>query len=79
MTAAINRDAIRGHRAEGFYEEFVIPFLAEKRKTLFETFQNIPINEIEQLQEVRRMLTVLTAFENDITDTILSGKFARGE
>jgi hypothetical protein len=65
-----------GSRAEGFYVEFVQPFVEEKKQVIFEAFEATEATNVEQLAELRRMIGVLKAFENEITQYMYTGKMA---
>lgn len=66
----------KGLSAERAYNEFIKPFVEEKRQVLFEAFQTISISESEDLMEVKRMLATVNALELDIISKIETGRLA---
>lgn len=65
-----------GQVAQRANDTFIKAFIAKKRETLYENFLIAKIDQIEELQEVKRIMSVLDAMEDDIETIINTGKMA---
>ena len=58
---------------------FIKPFIDEKRKVLFEAFQDHTISDPDGLMEIKRMLMSLSVLDAEIVNFIDTGKMASQE
>jgi hypothetical protein len=65
-----------GRKASLAYNSFIAPFIASKRKILFDNFCNISIANTEALLETKRLITVIDDLETEIMTVIETGKLA---
>ena len=75
-TDKLEFDSQLGEKASYAYNQFIKDFIVHKKQVLFDTMADIPVSDIESLQEVKRHLTVLNSLEVEIQDIIQTGKWA---
>ena len=72
----LENEQLLGNRAQRAYDEFIKPFIEDKRRILFEAFQAIRISDTDDLMEVKRMLSAIDALDIEIRTVIDTGKLA---
>ena len=65
-----------GRVAQKAYDTFIKGFIAKKRDTLYDNFLSAGIDQVAELQEVKRIMSVLDTMEDDIMTIINTGKMA---
>lgn len=74
------RDEIdKGNKASHAMNNFIAPYLATKRITLYENFCNASLDNSEVLFEIKRMNSLLDDIEDEIISVINTGKMATKE
>ena len=73
----LRSEETKGHNAEKAYEQFIGPFVIEKRLVLFEAFKEISVENEKALMECKRQLLAIESLNDDITTIIDTGKMAR--
>jgi len=68
-------EVINGNKAQKAYNDFIGPFIENKRKEFYETFMSVGI-EPEPLMELKRMLTALESLDVEIRSIINTGLMA---
>lgn len=64
------------HKARVAYDNFLEPFFASKRKTLFNNFCEASMSEVDTLLEAKRLVKVVDQMEEEILEIITTGKLA---
>jgi len=75
-TEQLENEQIRGSAAQHAYEQFIKPFVEEKRLVLFNSFCALPLSDDVNLMEVKRMCYAIDTLEQDIMSIIQTGKMA---
>lgn len=66
----------KADKAKRSFDDFINPFIKEKRTVLFEAFQSISITDVDDLLEVKRQLMAIDALDDEIQTIINTGKMA---
>ena len=69
-------EQLLGSRAEHAYEEFIKPFVENKRQVLFQAFRDLPLTAEIELMEVKRMMYAVNALDDEIKSVITTGRMA---
>lgn len=71
------RDEVdKGNKAAHAMNNFIAPYIASKRITLYENFCIASISDPEVLLEIKRMHSILDDIEDEINSVINTGKMA---
>ena len=66
----------KGQRAKHAFNNFIQPFVEEKRLVLFEAFQEVSVSNKDDLLEIKRQLMAINALETEIQTIIETGIMA---
>ena len=69
-------EQLLGNRAQRSYDEFIKPFIEQKRLVLFDAFRQLSLSDETNIMEVKRMLSAVDALETEILTVIETGKLA---
>jgi len=72
----LDNERVLGNRAQHAYDQFIKPFIEDKRMTLFHAFQSVRISDTDDLMEIKRMLSAIDALDIEIRTVIDTGKLA---
>ncbi len=72
----LSNEIDKGKTAEKFYNQFVEPFVEEKRKMIFDAFMDTAPTDIENLAELRRMISIVNIFDYEIRAFMQTGRMA---
>lgn len=65
-----------GRKAHLAFDGFILPFLADKRITLYSNFCEAKVSDYELLKEIKRMHLLIDSLEDEILSIINTGKMA---
>jgi len=66
----------RAQHAQKSYDNFIKPFIHERREVMFDAFQTASVTDQNGIMEIKRQLMVVNALENEILEIIATGKLA---
>lgn len=72
----LSLEQLRGGKAQRAYDDFIGPFIQEKKLVLFNSFCELPLSETDRLMEVKRMMFAIETLESEINTVIETGKLA---
>jgi hypothetical protein len=72
----LTNEQLLGGKAQRAYDEFIGPFIQEKKLVLFTSFCNLPLTDTDRLMEVKRMMFAIETLESEINNVIETGKLA---
>ena len=72
----LENEVIKGDKAKASYDSFIKNFVEAKRIVLFESFRALPLTDVDNLMEVKRMLAAVDTLETEILTIIETGKLA---
>lgn len=72
----LSLEQLRGGKAQRAYDEFIGPFIQEKKLVLFSSFCDLPLTAEHELMEVKRMMFAIETLEREINNVIETGKMA---
>lgn len=76
VTDQLEHEIIDAKAAQSAYDGFVKQFCESKRQVLFEAFCSVTSQDVESLQEIRRMMSVIDALETEVKSAIETGRMA---
>jgi hypothetical protein len=73
----LEKEVVTGSAALYAYETFIKDFISARTEMLFSIFKELNVQDVESLQETKRMLVVLNSLESDIKSIIETGHMAQ--
>ena len=77
QTEKLSDEVEKAASASKFYNQFVQPFVEEKRERIFAAFAESDPTNLEGLAELRRMISIVNIFEYEIRAFIETGHMAQ--
>lgn len=74
---AREEELAKGHRAERAYQEFVAPFIKEKKQIFYEAFNSTEPDDTNRLSQIRRMVMTLDTLDQEMKAYMTTGQMAR--
>lgn len=72
----LSLEQLAGGKAQNAYDQYIGPFVEEKRQLLFQSFCDLPMSAEKELMDVKRMLFAIDSMEAEIMTVIETGKMA---
>jgi len=66
----------KGNQSEKMYTLYVEPFVTNKRENLLSLFEEISIEDVDMIMEIKRTLKIIAVFEQEFITFIDTGKMA---
>lgn len=76
-TAKLQAEVAKGDEYQHVLDSYIKPFIEEKTQLLFEHFQNVPVESVDQLKDIKMQMTAIKSLESYFTGFIDTGKLAR--
>lgn len=77
--ARAQAEQAKGEEYERVFDSYINPFLVEKRKVLFDAFQDVPLHQVDALKDIKAQLTAINSLEAHFKQFITTGKLAKIE
>ena len=76
QTEQLSLEQLEGGKAQKAYDDFIGPFIEDKKQTLFQAFCDLPLSDTENLMEVKRMMFAVETLDTEIKTVIQTGEMA---
>jgi len=76
MESQLENEQFKGSQAQHAYDNFIKPFVQDKRELLFNAFSATGVNDTEALKTIKLQLYAIDQLELEILSIIDTGKMA---
>ncbi len=77
QTVKLKHEQALGEEYGRILEVYIAPFIDEKRRVLFEAFQDTSVLDIDALKSIKLQLTAINALEAHFVEYVTTGKLAK--
>lgn len=75
--AKLQSEVSKGDEYQRVFDTYIKPFIDEKSEVLFEAFKNIPVQDVDQLKDIKFQVTAIRSLESHFMSFINTGKLAK--
>ena len=75
--AKLEAEKAKGEEYQRIFDSYIKPFIEAKKEVLFEAFQQVPVQEVDMLKDIKLQLTAVNSLEAHFMEFVNTGKLAK--